>query len=66
MTKNVEKLLASNPNQKTKELMERLFSHNFNVQESDYIFLEEMDLSGAGANQMHEGFGQNQNLNQQG
>ena len=46
--------------------MERLFSHNFNVQESDYIFLEEMDLSGAGANQMHEGFGKNQNLNQQG
>ena len=46
--------------------MERLFSHNFSVQEGDQIFLEEMDLSGAGANQMHEGLGQNQNFNQQG
>ena len=46
--------------------MERLFSHNFNVQEGDQIFLEEIDLSGAGANQMHEAFGQNQKLNQQG
>ena len=66
MTKSVEKLLASNPNQKTKELIERLFSHNFSVEEVDQIFLEEMDLSSAGANQMHKGLEQNQNFNQQG
>ena len=46
--------------------MERLFSHNFSVQEGDQIFLEEMDFSGAGANQMHEELGQNQNFNDQG
>ena len=46
--------------------MERLFQHNFDVKEGDQIFLEEIDLSGAGANQNQEGLGQNQNANQQG
>ena len=46
--------------------MERLFQHNFDVQEGDQIFLEEMDLSGAGPNQNQERLGENQNANQQG
>ena len=46
--------------------MERLFQHNFDVQEGDQIFLEEMDLSGAGPNQNVRGFEQNQNANKQG
>ena len=46
--------------------MERLFQHNFDFQEGDQIFLEEMDLSGAGVNQNQERLGQNQNANQEG
>ena len=51
MKKNIEKLMNSNPNEKTKSLMQRLFTHDFNVQEGDSIFLEELDLSGAGRSQ---------------
>lgn len=43
--------MNSNPNEKTKSLMQRLFTHDFNVQEGDSIFLEELDLSGAGGSQ---------------